>query len=358
MSGVTTPELVAAASNAGGLGILGAGRMLPNQILDAIHKIKKLTNHTYGVNLLLAPPEKKEADKEEVFNIQQFLNNKFRQNIGLSPKSNQKTGITLPSSILLEQLGVIVDEKVPLVSFAMGDPVKHVEQIHSTGAKVMSMVTTVEEAINVVRNGTDTIVVQGAEAGGHRSTFDTHNPAEEVPLIGTMPLVPQVVDAIKKEGRPAEDIPVVAAGGIADGRGLVAALALGASGVMLGTRFLVANESGAFKAYQERLLSAKETDTVVTRIFTGRPARGLRNTFVDEYLKSGSKPLTWPIQALAADDIYAAAQQQNNAEYFPLLAGQGLRMLKKGQSAAEIIQEIMAEAKQCSSILNQMLVPG
>jgi nitronate monooxygenase len=84
----------------------------------------------------------------------------------------------------------------------------------------------------------------------------------------------------------------------------------------------------------------------------------LRNTFVDEYLKSGSKPLTWPIQALAADDIYAAAQQQNNAEYFPLLAGQGLRMLKKGQSAAEIIQEIMAEAKQCSSILNQMLVPG
>ena len=356
MSGVTTPELVAAASNAGGLGILGAGRMLPNQILDAIHKIKKLTNHTYGVNLLLAPPEKKEADKD-IFNVQQFLDNKFRQKFGLSPKSNQKTGITLPSSILLEQLRVIVDEKVPLVSFAMGDLVKHVEQIHSTGAKVMSMVTTVEEAINVVRNGTDIVVVQGAEAGGHRSTFDT-NPDEEIPLIGTMPLVPQVVDAIKKEGRPAQDIPVVAAGGITDGRGLAAVLALGASGAMLGTRFLVAKESGAFKAYQERLLSAKETDTVVTRIFTGRPARGLRNSFVHEYLKSGSKPLAWPIQALAANDIYAAAQQQNNAEYFPLLAGQGLRMLKKGQSAAEIIQEIMAEAKQCSSILNQMLVPS
>ena len=356
MSGVTTPELVAAASNAGGLGILGAGRMLPNQILDAIHKIKKLTNRTYGVNLLLAPPEKKEADKD-IFNVQQFLDNKFRQKFGLSPKSNQKTGITLPSSIVLEQLRVIVDEKVPLVSFAMGDPVKHVEQIHSTGAKVMSMVTTVEEAIKVVRNGTDIVVVQGAEAGGHRSTFDT-NPDEEIPLIGTMPLVPQVVDAIKKEGRPAEDISVVAAGGITDGRGLAAVLALGASGAMLGTRFLVAKESGAFKAYQERLLSAKETDTVVTRIFTGRPARGLRNSFVREYLKSGSKPLAWPIQALAANDIYAAAQQQNDAEYFPLLAGQGLRMLKKGQSAAEIIQEIMAEAKQCSSILNQMLVPS
>src|SRR5215467_15247676 len=189
MSGVTTPELVAAASNAGGLGILGAGRMLPNQILDAIHKIEKLTNHTYGVNLLLAPPEKKEAD-EDIFNVQQFLDNKFRQKVDLSPKSNQKTGITLPSSILLEQLRVIVDEKVPLVSFAMGDPVKHVEQIHSTGAKVMSMVTTVEEAINVVRNGTDIVVVQGAEAGGHRSTFDTHNPFQgihhhEVQINGT-----------------------------------------------------------------------------------------------------------------------------------------------------------------------------
>jgi nitronate monooxygenase len=91
---------------------------------------------------------------------------------------------------------------------------------------------------------------------------------------------------------------------------------------------LVANESEAFKAYQERLVSAKETDTVVTRIFTGRPARGLRNSFVHEYLKSGFKPLAWPIQALAADDIYAAAQQQNNAEYFPLLAGQAIKKLK------------------------------
>ena len=124
MSGVTTPELVAAASNAGGLGILGAGRMLPNQILDAIHKIKKPTNHTYGVNLLLAPPEKKEAD-EDIFNVQQFLDDKFRQKFGLSPKSNQETGITLPPSILLEQLRVIVGEKVPLVSFAMELQLRH-----------------------------------------------------------------------------------------------------------------------------------------------------------------------------------------------------------------------------------------
>src|SRR5215469_12726222 len=137
-----------------GLEYLGQEECYQIKFLMHDHKIKKLTNHTYGVNLLLAPPEKKEAD-EDIFSVQQFLDDKFRQKFDLSPKSNQKTGITLPSSILLEQLRVIVDEKVPLVSFAMGDPVKDVEQIHSTGAKVMSMVTTVEEAINVVRNGTD-----------------------------------------------------------------------------------------------------------------------------------------------------------------------------------------------------------
>jgi nitronate monooxygenase len=135
-----------------------------------------------------------------------------------------------------------------------------------------------------------------------------------------MTLVPQIVDAlsgiedkIQGEKEEAYNIPVIAAGGIADGRGLVAGLALGAQGVMIGTRFLVASESAAFRAYQERLLAAKESETIITRAFSGRPARGLRN---EEYRKLGPQPLAWPFQALAADDIYAAAQKQNNADYF------------------------------------------
>ncbi|HEY7079680.1 MAG TPA: nitronate monooxygenase [Nitrososphaeraceae archaeon] len=233
----------------------------------------------------------------------------------------------------------------------MGDPAKFVKQIHSSGAKVMSMITTVEEALVVAKNGTDIIVAQGSEAGGHRSTFNV-DPEKDLPLIGTMALVPQVVDALKKDGK--EELPVVAAGEIADGRGLLSALVLGASGALIGTRFLVARESGAFQAYQERLLSSKETDTTITRVFTGRHARGVCNNFMEEYLKSGLVPLAWPFQALAAEDIYLYSQTHYNADYFPLLAGQELRLLKSGQSATEIVEEIISEAKEFLPELNKI----
>jgi nitronate monooxygenase len=350
MAGSTTPELVAAVSNAGGLGIVGAARLMPDQLLDMILKIKKLTTYPYGVNLQLAQPEKSVTD-ENTSAVQRFLDTNFRQNIGLKPRSGQS--IALPPSSLYEAIQIILEQEVPVLSFAMGDPAKFVKQIHSSGAKVMSMITTVEEALMVAKNGTDIIVAQGSEAGGHRSTFNL-DPKGELPLIGTMALVPQVVDALKKEGK--DEIPVVAAGGIADGRGLLAALALGASGALIGTRFLVAQESGAFKAYQERLLSSKETDTSITRVFTGRPARGISNRFMEGYLKSDLDPLAWPYQALAAEDIYQYSHTHNNANYFPLLAGQELRLLKGGQSAAEMVKEIISEAKENLPELNKIEV--
>ncbi len=157
-----------------------------------------------------------------------------------------------------------------------------------------------------------------------------------MPLVGTLALVPQVVDAV--------DVPVVAAGGIMDGRGLVSALALGASGAQLGTRFLLALESGAHSAVRERLLAATEESTVVTRAFTGRPARGLRNRFVEEYLRAGPEPLAWPLQSIAAGDIYGASQTTDEDDYSPLFAGQGLRMLDEVKGAAEIVQELVEGA--------------
>ncbi len=362
MSGFTTPELVAAVSNAGGLGILGAARMTPEQTRDAIRTIKKLTSNPFGVNLLLAAPEK--GGNQSINQVQQFFNDKFRRELDIPSKTEKD--IILPPSKFLEQLKIILEEKIQVISFAMGNlPTQLVEQIHSlsssSSSKIMSMVTTVQEAIDVARNGTDIIVAQGAEAGGHRSTFNIPLENETLPLIGTMTLVPQIVDAlsgtednkIQGEKEEAYNIPVIAAGGIADGRGLVAALALGAQGVMIGTRFLVASESAAFQAYQERLLAARESDTIVTRAFSGRPARGLHNQFIDEYRKSGPQPLAWPLQALAADDIYAAAQKQNNADYFPLLAGQGVGLLKGNQkyNAERIVQELVREANQTLSKL-------
>lgn len=366
MAGQTTPELVAAVSNAGGLGILGATRMTPDKLLDAVRKIKMLTAKPYGVNLWLGPQEKSKKN-QDISSVQEFLDKKFRKPLGLPLKSaslsEYDTNDLPPStSKLSEQLQIVLEEKVPIASFAMGDPVKYVDQIHSTGAKIISMVTNVEDGISVAKNGSDIVMAQGAEAGGHRSLFDNNNKGalvddnddenyENIPLIGTMALVPQIVDALKKE---IEDrfIPVIAAGGIADGRGLVAALALGASGIAIGTRFLVCRESGALQGYRERLLSSSETDTVVTKAFTGVPARVLSNTFVTEYEKSGLEPLTWPLQRFVANDIYENAQTKDNANYYPLYSGQALRMLKRNQSAEEVINEIMIEAKEYLSSID------
>ncbi len=349
MGGHTTPELVAAVSNAGGLGILGASRLTTQQLKDAINKIKSLTDRPFGVNLVLAPPE---PGNQDAATAQLFLN-QFRQELGIPLSAADANHIQVPPSPIFDHLRIILEEeKVPVLSIGLGDPTKIVEQAHASGAKVMAMVTTVEEAIRIVNGGVDVVVAQGSEAGGHRSTFQlSPDGEEEVPLVGTLALVPQVVDAIDSSS----SVPVVAAGGIMDGRGLVASLGLGATGVLLGTRFMVARESGTFQAYRERMFNAKETDTVVTRSFSGRPARSVRNHFIEEYHKSSSKPLAWPLQALAADDIYSAAQANGKVEYYPLLAGQGLRLLKKDQSAAEIVEEIAGEGHKNISELRRVI---
>jgi nitronate monooxygenase len=348
--GHTTPELVAAVSNAGGLGILGASRLTTQQLKESINKIKSLTNLPFGVNLLLAPPEQGNHD---VDTAQRFLN-RFRQELDIPLLAVNGNKIQLPPSPISDHLRIILEEKVPVLSIGLGDPTKLIEQAHASDAKVMSMVTTVDEAVSVVKGGVDIVVAQGSEAGGHRSTFQRNtNGVEEVPMIGTFALVPQVVDAISSTS--SSFIPVVAAGGIMDGRGLVASLALGAAGVILGTRFMVARESGTFEAYQQRMFAAKETDTVITRSFSGRPARAIHNRFVEEYHKSGKKPLAWPLQSLAADDIYRGAQTSGRVEYYPLLAGQGLRLLKKDQGAAEIVEEIVTEAQKIISGLGNVI---
>ena len=244
-----------------------------------------------------------------------------------------------------QYLDVVFNEKIPVLSIGLGDPKNITEMAHSHGVTVMSMVTTVDEAIQVAKGGVDIVVAQGAEAGGHRSTFRLGINGEAA-LVGTLALVPQIVDAIPH-------VPVAAAGGIMDGRGLIAALALGASGVLIGTRFLVAKESGIFQAYKEKMFSSTEADTVITDLFTGRPARSIRNQFIEKYLESGNKPLIWPLQGLAADDIYTESRKRDLADYYPLLAGQGLRLLKRGQSAKDIVNEIVTAA---NSIISSNLI--
>lgn len=335
MAGLTTPELVAGVSNAGGLGMLAAERMSTEGLVNAIEAVRERTRGPFGVNFLLAPLD---AGNRNLATVQPFLD-RFRRELQLPPG---RTDLVLPQSQLMEHIEIVLDAGVPVVSFALGDPTRFVQRVHQAGAKVVAMVTTVEEAETVVAGGADVVVAQGSEAGGHRSTFELDRNSEAA-AIGTLALVPQVVDAV--------EVPVVATGGIMDGRGIVAALALGAQGVQLGTRFLSARESGAPASYRERLLAAAETDTLLTRAYTGRPARALHNRLADAFERAGPEPLAWPLQTLAAGDIYEAARARDDADYYPLYAGQGVRQLKDGQNASEIVDELMAEAQ---AVLEQL----
>jgi nitronate monooxygenase len=326
--GWTTPELVSAVSDAGGFGCLAGAGVPPERLREEIRAVKEQTDQPFGVNFLLAPTG---PGSRDVAAAQRFLD-RFRERFGLP---SGETDLEPPLFSLEDQIEVVFEERVPVLSVALGDPGELVERAHEEGMLVTSMVTTVGDAVCAAEGGVDVVVGQGAEAGGHRSVVELGSD-DEAPLVGTLALVPQIVDAMR--------VPVVAAGGISDGRGLVAALALGAMGVQMGTRFLLARESGAHPVYRRRLLEATEEDTVVTRVFTGRPARGLRNRFVEECLSEGSEPLAWPLQRAAAGDIYGASQAADDGDYSPLLAGQGLRMLKEGQGAREIVDEVVAEA--------------
>jgi nitronate monooxygenase len=326
--GTDTIDLVAAVSEAGGLGILGALMLSPDALRAAIRAIRERTDRPFGVNLIVHPPEPEAGDVEAV---RRFFA-PYRQELGLPEPDGE---VALPPPFVPGQLQVICEEAVAVLN-TMGEPMGLIEPAHAAGVKVMPFVTTVAEARRAVALGADAVVAQGAEAGGLRGTFQL-GPGDEVPLIGTMALVPQVADAVK--------VPVVAAGGIMDGRGLLAALALGAAGVMLGTRFSVARESGATPSWRAALRAADETEVVVNSVANGRPARSLRNRLVQDYQRAGLAPLPFPRQYLVAAEVHVASRAQDRAEFTYLAAGQGVRLAKDGQPAAEIVAELVAEAE-------------
>ncbi|MCW2990674.1 MAG: nitronate monooxygenase, partial [Solirubrobacterales bacterium] len=204
----------------------------------------------------------------------------------------------------------------------------------AAGVPLLAMVTTVDEARRSVAAGADVVIAQGAEAGGHRGTFDS---GADPPLVGTMALVPRVVDAV--------DVPVLAAGGIMDGRGLAAALMLGAQGVAMGTRFLLATEARVTAAHRAALAALAETGTVVTDAVTGRPARWVRNRLVDA-LDAGPPHLGWGAQRAAVEDVRQAAMRDGRADLLPMLAGQGSGMISDVMGAEDIVAGVVAQARE------------
>ena len=346
MGTVAGPELAAEVSRAGGLGIV-AGLSLPaDELRRRIRRVRELTDRPFGVNLWLhselrPPIDVTTIPADTITRIQTALN-PFRQRLDIPP---QTAGPAQPPSLVDAAFDVLIEERVPVFSAGIGLPdAAMVRRCHEIGTRVIAMVTTVQDARDAVAAGTDVVIAQGSEAGGHRSVGVKPARPESV-MVGTMALVPQIVDAVR--------VPVVAAGGLADGRGLVATLALGGQGILLGTRFVATRESAAPEFYKKQLLEREAETTMVSDAFTGQYARMLRNRFAADYGASGAPVLPSLLQSAIAQDIYAASGARQDPEMLPLWAGQSVGLIHSLPGAGEVVETIMREARNVLASLSK-----
>ena len=315
--GGDTPELVAAAANAGAFGFIGAAYLDAEQILAAGRSVRALTARPCGVNLFAPTAVRRVAP--------------YYAELGLAappmPKLSRADGFA-------DQLAAAAGCGAAALSFTFGlPPAGAIAAAGSRGMKLIGTASTVDEAVALERAGCDAVVAQGSEAGGHRGTFLGDFAAAQ---IGTIALVPQIADAVR--------VPVIASGGIMDGRGIAAALMLGAGAVQLGTAFLACPEAGIPEVYKEAILHATETATRVTRAFSGRPARGIVNRFMTEIDRDGESIAPFPLQNMLTRALRSAAARQGRAEFLSLWAGQGLRMARR-QPAAALIARLVEETR-------------
>ncbi len=330
--GATTTRLVAAVSEAGGLGTLGAAYMSPDAIRGAVAEVRSHTDRPFAVNLFV--PEDFDASLYDPREINAPLT-RYREELGI--EAPEEVGDFVQP--FEDQLAVVLEEKVPVFSFTFGIPEEtQISALKEAGTVLIGTATTAREGLVLEERGVDAVVGQGSEAGGHRGTFIGDF---ESALVGTMALVPQLADSLS--------VPVVAAGGIMDGRGLAAALVLGAEGVQMGTAFLPCPESGIHPKYKEAVLAAESEETSLTRAFSGKPARGIRNRFMEE-MEEREVP-AYPVQNAYTRDIRAAATKENRIELMSLWAGQAAR-LGRAVPAAEVVESTIREAAQRLSVLN------
>jgi enoyl-[acyl-carrier protein] reductase II len=296
MGGVSYHRLVAAVSEAGGFGCLGAGAMTSEQMVDEIRKTKELTSKPFGVDLLTALPAE-----------------------------------------MLRNVELLIEEGAPVFVAALGVPREVIDLCHRNNVLVVNMCGKVRHAVDAVEAGCDLVVAQGTEAGGHTG------------LVATMPLVPQIVDAV------GDRVPVVAAGGIFDGRGLAAALMLGADGVWVGTRFIATPEARSAPGYKDALLRTGEDGTIVSRAFSGKPMRVVRNETTRHYEEHPEELRPFPEQlVVATTGGFLHLPQGDDAdgvdparECYP--AGQGVGAIHELVPAAELVRTFVAEAEDALS---------
>ncbi len=340
MGGVATAELAAAVSNAGGLGVLGGAGWGAERLREEIQKVRSLTDRPFGVDLLLPsnfmggaasgelPPDPRELIPAQVLAGMR----KIAADLGVdylempsqgAPAIPRATGGGMSDA----QMEVVIEEKVPVFASGLGNPAPFVERLHANGTIVLSLVGNVKNARRVADGGADVVVAQGHEAGGHTGR------------IGTLALVPQVIDAVTPR-------PVVAAGGVGDGRGLAAVLAMGAVGAWIGTAFLVAKEANQPLAQQQRIIAATEEDTRVTKLYSGKTMRNITNPLIEAYDASGIPALPMGLQGLATQDLMYSVRKAGREDLLMNAAGQISGMLKEVRPAADILQGIVAEAAE------------
>ena len=355
MGGVASAELVAAVSDAGGLGIIGAAAMGPDEIEAQVTKVRDLTSKPFGVDILLpagvgGPPrppgggERPTGERPQLpSNLlellpaehQEFIR-KAKAEFGLPetrPEADAgapRAGRRMDPNFAQRQVDAIVDLKVPIFASGLGNPAPYVEAFHAGGAKVIGLVGNVKNARRVAEGGSDIVVAQGHEAGGHTGR------------IGTLALVPQVVDAVSPT-------PVLAAGGVGDGRGIAAALALGAQGVWVGTAFLVSREANLSQLLKERILAASEEDTRVTRLYSGKTMRNITNPLIEFWERENLPALPMGLQGIVSGEISAAARAAGKPELSMNPAGQIAGMLHESRPAREILEELVTDAARIIS---------
>ena len=326
--GITTAELVAAVSNAGALGSLGAAYLTPTQVREAIAAIRQRTDRPFNVNLFADGADG--AGSHDASAMMEVLA-RYHEEVGL-PAPVPPTPTASPFEAQLE---AVLEAAPPIFSFTFGIPKgAALAALKAKGITVLGTATTVAEAEQLRAAGVDAIVAQGAEAGAHRGTFAG---SFEAGMVGTMALVPQVVDAV--------DVPVIAAGGIMDGRGIVAARALGASGVQMGTAFLTCRESGAAQAYKVAVRAGRDDQTAITRAFSGRPARGLVNEFLLALRGREETILPYPLQNAATRPLRQAAAARGDTRFLSLWAGQAAR-LARDLPAADLVRQLVRETEE------------
>ena len=325
--GATTPELVAAVSNAGALGAFAAAILAPDALRAGVAKIRQLTDRPFSVNLfVLQSPQPAPA---EIARANAVLA-PFRTELGLGAPAPLARYCEDPEA----QFEALLEAAPAVASFTFGvHTARQVERLHARGCKVAGSATNVAEARAWEAAGADFVCAQGMEAGGHRGTF-IGGYAES--LLGTIVLVPQIVDAVK--------IPVIAAGGLMDGRGIAAALMLGASAAQLGTAFLRCAESGIHPAWKEAIRTANDTGTRVTRAFSGRMARGVENAFMRRMAAHEDEVPAYPVQNALTGELRAVAARSGKTDYMSLWAGQGAA-LSRSLPAAELVAQLDVEVR-------------